>query len=162
MSNPTNPQQLLPLIKQGVELLHELEQLLTRERSALEQRDLEAIQQSSADKSALLPEIQANFNARHELLGALGVTLSAEGWQYYLSTLPQDAAELLGAEWQTLSDALERTQTLGLINQQLVAHGQENTARLLNLLQGKSQTNQLYGSSGRNNNFSTQSRLGKA
>lgn len=162
MSNPPNKNQLYPLIEQGVELLRKLDVMLESERQALTKRDLDSIQQSTEEKSALLLEIQTNFNARHELLTSLGVELSGDGWARYLSTLATEDSTLLEKEWRTLSQILEKTQKASLINQQLVTRGQENTTRLLNLLQGKNKASQLYGSSGQSNNFSTQSRLGKA
>ncbi|GGC07819.1 hypothetical protein GCM10011352_37660 [Marinobacterium zhoushanense] len=162
MSNLPNPDQLHPLIEQGVELLRELEKLLQEERSALEQRDLEAIQRATSSKESLLAAIHENFTARHTLLSNLGVELSAEGWERYLKTLPGENALKLGELWQTLADALAQVQQESTVNQQIILRGQESTERLLNLLQGKNQKSQLYGSSGKSNNFSTQSRIGKA
>ncbi|MBV1788848.1 flagellar protein FlgN [Marinobacterium sp. D7] len=162
MSNPPNPDQLHPLVEQGVELLRELQKRLQEERSALESRDLEALQRATSSKESLLAAVQENFTARHNLLSSHGVELSAEGWEQYLNSLPQAHALKLSEQWQALSETLEQVQQESRVNQQIILRGQESTERLLNMLQGKNQKSQLYGSSGKSNNFSTQSRIGKA
>jgi flagellar biosynthesis/type III secretory pathway chaperone len=162
MPESPNIAELHPLIEQGVELLRVLETQLASERQALEQRDLDAMTRCNEEKAALLAQIDANFRTRHEWLSAQGVELSAEGWQQFLQQLPADQAEQLDAHWQQLAETLERVQKASLINQQLVRRGQENTERLLSILQGKNQRSQLYGRSGQSSSFATQSRLGKA
>jgi len=163
MPEETQPHtELHALIDQGVELLLALEKLLLEERRALEQRELEAITQCTEDKSTLLEQIDANFRARHQWLTAQGIDPSATGWQSFLQQQPASIAELLGHSWQTLADTLQRVQKSSLINQQLVRRSQENTGRLLSILQGKNQRSQLYSSSGQSDSFSTQSHIGKA
>lgn len=162
MANAEIPAKLYPLITQGVELLRELQELIAQERTALEKRDLDGIEQCATRKADLLARIKTNFNERHELMQSAGIELSGEGWTAYIDTLPEKEAKLLSEAWNTLSTLLEANQRESLVNQQLVHRGQENTNRLLNLLQGKNQKSELYGSSGSRSNFSTQSRLGKA
>lgn len=154
--------ELRSLIDQGVELLHALEKLLDAERRALETRDLDAITQSTESKAALLEQVDANFRARHQWLTTQGVEPSAEGWQLFLQQQPDSIAEQLGSRWQTLAEQLEQVQKKSLINQQLVLRCQENTNRLLSILQGKNQRSQLYSRSGQSDSFSTQSHIGKA
>ncbi|SEG58857.1 flagella synthesis protein FlgN [Marinobacterium lutimaris] len=162
MSNPQTSEQLHPLITQGVELLRELNELLSEERVALEKRDLDGIQKATELKADLLNRVGANFNERHGAMEAQGIELSAEGWDSFLADLPVTEAKPLADAWIELDQLLEQVQKASQINQQLVHRGQENTARLLNLLQGKNQKSELYGRSGARNNFSTQSRIGKA
>ncbi|WP_027855792.1 flagella synthesis protein FlgN [Marinobacterium litorale] len=154
--------QLLALIDQGTALLVRLDELLDQERRSLEKRDLEGIVAINEEKASLLDDIQNNFNARHTLLSNQGVALSAEGLEAYIASLPDEQGRTVHQQWQQLSQALEKTQRASLINQQLVRRGQENTDRMLSLLQGKNQKSELYGSSGQRNNFATQSRIGKA
>ncbi|WP_432697692.1 flagella synthesis protein FlgN [Marinobacterium sp. YM272] len=162
MPNPQLSEELYPLINQGVELLRELNTLIADERRALEKRDLEGIEHCTERKAELLGRIKDNFNTRHELMTSAGIELSAEGWDAFIAALPAEAATPLSQAWNELSTLLEASQRESQINQQLVHRGQENTARLLNLLQGKNQKSELYGRSGSRNNFSTQSRIGKA
>ncbi|MBR9885344.1 MAG: flagellar protein FlgN [Oceanospirillales bacterium] len=162
MSNPPDTSKLHPLIEEGVELLCKLESTLFEERTALEKRSLEEIQQLTASKSSLLSAIQENFSARHALMSAQGIELSSDGWSRYLSTLPTPKADELDRLWKRLSETLERVQQESQVNQQIILRGQESTERLLSLLQGKNQKSQLYGSSGKSNSFSTQNHIGKA
>lgn len=162
MPEAQNHTELHALIDQGVELLLALEQLLTDERRALERRELDAIVQCTERKGDLLAQVDANFQARHQWLTAQGVDPSAEGWQSFLRQQPAPSAEQLESRWQTLADTLQRVQKSSLINQQLVRRCQENTSRLLSILQGKNQRSQLYSSSGQSDSFSTQSHIGKA
>ena len=83
-----------------------LESLLLNERAALEARNLEQIQQATADKNQLLPKIEQNFAARQQALAACGVNASAEGWTALLDTLPTEPARTLANDWQALSEAL--------------------------------------------------------
>ncbi|TCK07031.1 flagella synthesis protein FlgN [Marinobacterium mangrovicola] len=162
MPNPQISAQLHPLITQGVELLRELDSLLAEERQALEKRNLDAIQKTTELKADLLNRVGANFNERHSAMEAAGIELSAEGWDSFIADLPVTEAKPLSDAWTELDQLLEQVQKASQINQQLVHRGQENTARLLSLLQGKNQKSELYGRSGARNNFSTQSRIGKA
>lgn len=162
MPNPLISEQLHPLIAQGVELLRELDTLLTEERRALEKRDLNAIQQSTELKADLLSRVSTNFSQRHSAMTAAGIELSAQGWDHFLANLPVTESKPLAEAWDELDQLLDQVQKASQINQQLVHRSQENTTRLLNLLQGKNQKSELYGRSGARNNYSTQSRIGKA
>lgn len=159
----TDPiQQLHTLIDEGVELLSALEKLLADERRAVEKRDRLALEQSTTEKTALLPRVEANFRARQQWMSAQGIEPSADGWQAFVEQQPAQSARPLNDAWQQLSDALERTQKASRVNQQLIRRSQENTTRLLSLLQGKNPQNDLYGSSGQSASISTQSPIGKA
>lgn len=85
----TDPiRQLHTLIDEGVELLCALEKLLADERQAVEKRDRPALEQSTAEKTALLPRVEANFRARQQWMSAQGIESSADGWQAFVEQQP--------------------------------------------------------------------------
>lgn len=162
MPEPTLHSELQSLIDNATEMLSTLGELLVREQEAVKTRNLEEMQQCNTDKAALLGQIENNFQQRQALMIKAGIETTAEGWEQFLLSLPEAVSSPLRTSWQAMANSLEETHQINQVNHQLIHRSKENNDRLLSLLQGKNHRSELYGHSGKRNNFATQSRIGKA
>lgn len=160
--SPDHLQQFDALIRQGIELMTQLQGLLDAELEALQTRDLNALQQNTRDKQECLLTIDRNIRTRNQLLDQLQVAHDREAVLAFLSSLGETDRNRLSLLWQQLESALDNVKTLNQRNEQVLVRSKQSTDQLLALLQGHAQGNSLYNEKGGKGRYEGQRSLGKA
>ncbi|KDE40430.1 Flagellar biosynthesis protein FlgN [Nitrincola lacisaponensis] len=150
------------LTHQGCVLLGALQDALEQEHHALQQRDLEALKQTTRDKHDLLLKIEANIRERNQLLTQAGHSPSESGFEEFILELPESARASLLESWQKLQWLLNDVRAISRRNEQVLVRSKQNVDQLLALLQGHQSSNVLYDPTGGKGNYAAQRRIGKA
>ncbi len=150
------------LASQGIVVLKTLQTQLDIELQALQQRDLNALQQSTATRQQLLEQFAHLNTQRKQLLTGLGISDSPAGISQWFEGLPGGLRPAAEAIWQEQQQVLEQITLLNRRNEQVLRHNNRNTEQLLTLLRGQNPRNTLYDAAGSKGQASAQTRLGKA
>jgi len=155
-------EQLNALTHQGVLLLNTLENLLEQEFEALNQRNIDQLQQLIAQKTDALTQLEENNLARNQLFIQAGITPNKSGLQQYCDQLPPAQATTFKNQWRKLEQVLHSVNEKNQRNELTINRNGRNLGQLLSILRGQNQKTMLYDQSGEKGNYSAQSRIGKA
>lgn len=148
---------LAQLLEDDLQTTGILETLLRSERTLLETRDITALNALLLEKAQLLASIENNDEARKALLLEAGYDASPQGMLQYCNQSEQDAA--LYAE---LRAQLQRCAELTDLNGAIVHRSRMNTRQALDILRGKTITEDLYTNQGDARRTTESRALGKA
>lgn len=155
-------EQLNALTHQGVVLLDTLEILLEQEFEALNQRNIEQLQQLIVQKTDALTQLEENNIARNQLFAQAGITPNKAGLQQYCDQLPDTQATMFKSQWSKLEQVLLSVNEKNKRNELIISRNSRNLEQLLSILRGQNQKTMLYDQSGEKGHYSAQSRIGKA
>lgn len=147
---------------QGIDVLEQLTKLLEAERVALENRELEHIQQLTESKQATINQYLELNQSRTELLKALGFEATSSGVSALIDTAPAAAQSTLRKNWKKLESHLQELQSLNTVNSQISGRSLKNIEQLLSILSGRHGKNRIYTQKGTAGHYRAQSRIGKA
>lgn len=150
------------LTHQGVLLLETLEKLLEQEFDALNQRNIDQLQQLIVQKTDALTLLEENNIARNQLFIQAGITPNKAGLQQYSAQLPETQATTFKSQWSKLEKILHSVNDKNQRNELIISRNSRNLEQLLSILRGQNQKTMLYDQSGEKGNYSAQSRIGKA
>lgn len=139
---------LVPLLNNDASQLASLEQILKEERTALETRNAEALQQAVERKAQTVRLIQDNAKAKSQLFAKHGLPVSPQHIKAALAKLQREDVLTL---WDQVKAQLDHCQFLNEINGRIVSRSQQSVGRLMDILRGKDQQQKLYGQNGRGN-----------
>ncbi len=159
---PEDLQHFNAQLTQGIAVLEQLENLLSSEREALSQRELEQIQELSEKKQTLIGQYLELNRQRVELLERLGLEASDAGVQQLINQASPAAQPVLLSSWQKIQDKLESLQSANQINNQVANRNLKNVEQLLSIMSGRQSKDRLYNQKGSAGHYRAQSRLGKA
>lgn len=152
--------QLAAHITQDISTCEGLLQLLSAERQALKQRDLELldniIEQKSRNLSAL--EESARVRARWVKASVAPKQGPEQAWQSLLSRFPVELQE----RWQTLKDLFVECQVQNDVNGKIIARKQNTYNQLLGLVRGQPSASKLYTAKGAASHSRSAQDLGEA
>ena len=139
---------LIPLLQRDATALQSLEQALNDERSALEARDNQLLQQAVDLKASLVEQVELNARNKAQLFAQHGLKLSPTHIKAALAKIGrQDVIAL----WDEVIERLESCKSLNEINGRVVYRSQHSLNRMMNILRGQESQQQLYGENGRGN-----------
>lgn len=134
---------LIQLLKADHQLLTQLESLLQQEQTALENRELDTLQELTSQKNQLLHSYAEQAGKRRQWMEKTG--LPAER---FLALLSQKAPAVYGI-YQRTEAKLKRVHHLNEVNGRILMRTQQVNQRLMDILRGKAaDTPNLYGKSG--------------
>lgn len=154
--------QFIQLTQESHPLFEQLLLQLEREREALEQRDIEALQQSTEAKHQQLLAIENNIRARNEVLTLAGFSPSSEGLEALMSSATAAQRSEFDSLWEDLRQRIKSAQDATARNEQILTRSKQSVDQLMALLQGQRKSNVLYDPAGGTGNYAPQSRIGKA
>jgi flagella synthesis protein FlgN len=124
-------------------------QLLTcldTERKALTRRDLESVQQTTAEKLQLSQQLEQLEQRRENLVAELGFGADTESLRKCFNSLPQATA--CKRIWQQILDNLENCRNGNLTNGGILEASRQHVEQALCILRGEPGTPALYSQGG--------------
>jgi flagellar biosynthesis/type III secretory pathway chaperone len=134
------------ILQQETECAERLNDLLADERTALATGDLDSLGQLTAEKPALLQDLERWVAAHEGFLQAQGLASGREGSERFLSKLPDSASER--DMWGRLQGLATACREANEINGSIVTLGRSRVQRALDVLRGGAQAVTTYGKAG--------------
>ncbi|MEA3244191.1 MAG: flagellar protein FlgN [Pseudomonadota bacterium] len=135
-------QSLEDLLTREIQCSERLLVCLQAERSALTQRDLQALEKTTQDKIQHTRQLEQLDQQRQKLVSELGFAEDAESLQRCLDSLPR--ADALKHLWQQILTNIEACQTGNLTNGGILESGRQHIEQALRILRGQSASPSLY------------------
>lgn len=158
--NPS-PDYLSQMLSRDSERIEELEQILVREREALERRDVEALSTLIDAKNNAMASLGQSALERQGWLEAAGLNADQQGWQQWLAREPETRSQQ--ADWQQLGERFAHCRELNEINGKIIRRAQQTMEQLLMLMRGQSnEAPSLYNAQGRPGSGGDSNSLAKA
>ena len=155
-------EQINALTTQGIAFLDTLNDLLDQEYQALQQRNIEQLQELVEQKTEALRELEENNQVRNQLFISAGITPDKTGLQAFQAALNETDAKAFSTLWNQLEKVLLQVNDKNKRNELIITRNSRNLEQLLSILRGQNQKNTLYDQSGEKGNYSAQNSLGKA
>lgn len=150
---------LATLLDRDAKELEILEQSLVDERRALETRDHQGLQDSLTVKTRALAQLQGNSKAKTQLFAQHGLKASPT----HIKAALQKVGRLdLLARWNQVNDQLDRCKALNEINGRILYRSQQSLGKILSILRGQSNQQQIYGENGRANSLGSRQLIANA
>ncbi|BBB25138.1 flagella synthesis protein FlgN [Amphritea japonica] len=150
------------LTTQGIAFLDTLNSLLDQEYEALQQRNIEQLQELVEQKTEALQQLEENNQVRNQLFISAGITPDKAGLQAFQAELDEADAKTFSTLWNQLEKVLLQVNDKNKRNELIITRNSRNLEQLLSILRGQNQKNTLYDQSGEKGNYSAQNSLGKA
>lgn len=128
--------QLLELIEHDSQCCTQLLALIEQEYEALQQRNLDILEDLLNSKQAFLAQLDQGASQRSQLLAQHSLKADLDGLKQ-LASQASNGQDLLD-QAQNLSEQLHQCQQANLRNGRLIQASQHNTRQMLNLLRGNS------------------------
>ncbi|SER08326.1 FlgN protein [Amphritea atlantica] len=154
--------QINALTTQGITFLTALSELLDAEYQALQQRNIEHLQELVEKKTDILQQLEENNQTRNQLFIAAGITPDKEGLQSYQVQLNNTESTSFRSCWIELEQALHQVNDKNKRNEIIISRNSRNLEQLMSIIRGQNQKNTLYNQSGGKGNYAAQNSLGKA
>jgi len=135
-------QSLEDLLTREVQFTERLLVCLEAERTALTQRDLQALAMTTQDKIRHTRQLEQLDQQRQKLVSELGFAEDADGLQRCFDSLPR--ADALKHLWQQILTNLEACQTGNLTNGGILESDRQHIEQALRILRGQSTSPSLY------------------
>ncbi len=119
---------------------------LQSERNALVRRDMDRVQDSTAEKLRLSQQLEELEHRRERLVAELGFATDAEGLRACYNSLPQ--AEHCQRLWQQILTDMEACRSGNLTNGGILEASRQHVEQALCILRGQSGTPGLYSQAG--------------
>ena len=147
--DPTFISSLMNGINQELQLFQQLEQLLTAERSALEQREPATLTDLLKLKESTLSQIEAQVRFRLQLFSEAGLNGDESGLTEIMNQLPTKQRKLALQLWSNVKSSLELCHKENEINARITHRSQKNNDDMIEILRGSPNKNGLYDTDGK-------------
>lgn len=154
--------ELNTLLRQGILLLEELEQIYDKELDALGEHDLNKLSSATQEKLGLVGNFHDFIQKRLQLLESFGLQIEADSYQLPENTKKTDAAMQVSESYDKIKQHLNSLQLKNKRNEQVVYRSNHNIENLLAIVRGHKEHDHLYNSSGGSGLYKAQNRIGKA
>jgi len=152
-------EQLKSLLKQDLNDLDRLNQLLAEEKASLKTRDSVKIEQSSLIKSELIKQIDARAKLKAKTIANSGLGIKPGHVGEALKSLGDPG---LSALWDESLEKLTLCKDENLVNGTIISHSIQRTSKLMTIIRGQSAAPNLYGQQGKSQSYSGSQMIGKA
>lgn len=153
---------LQQLLESDRSQLGTLAELLQAEKTCLEQRDLEQLNDLLVKKQAVLAGIENNDHTRRKLLSQAGVPAEQTNLQSLKRLLGKSGNSEYTELLESIESRLQQCRELSETNSIIVHRSRLNTQRALGILRGPATLEGLYTSHGNKSGGSEQRDLGNA
>ena len=146
-------------IEQDIKTTEQMITLLADEKTALETKAIDTIEQLSNQKSKLSDNMVDTANARSKILSALALTNDEQG---ITELLEKENNELLINHWSQLKNNLLQCQTSNQVNSKIASRIHQSMQHLLKIVQGKSDKPTIYNPLGNSSAIVSGNLIGEA
>ena len=137
-------QELSYLLKQELQLAHQLQDIMQEEFQAVESQQLEKLEKLTTHKASVLNQLQQSAEARLQWMQQHGLPITS----HCLTTVPLSECQQSKAWWQLLATTYEENRQLSSRLADIVLTLKRRTQRKLDLLSGKPSDQVLYNQTG--------------
>lgn len=135
-------------LQTALQQLQTLEQILSREQTALRQLNLEELQSIPEEKERVRQDTEKSSHEAQIVAQELGHEASPEGLMNCLTTLKKSSSEIANIRWE-LEQAGQRCRRLNKKNGQLINSSADQLSEMLSIFKrGKGEKNATYDSRG--------------
>jgi flagella synthesis protein FlgN len=151
--------QLKQLLEKDLLDLEQLEKTLTEESKALSERKSDAISAYAELKSNLVDQIRQRAKAKARLLATSGAEIHPGEVRKGIEQFNDpELCEL----WDTSLERLKQCKEQNLVNGLVIQRSKQRTEKLMDLVRGKPQKQNLYGAQGSSQSISGSNRIAEA
>jgi flagellar biosynthesis protein FlgN len=150
---------LKTLLKEDLNDLTHLNEILQKERSALKKRSTDSIQQISSEKSSSLKSIEYRAKQKARLFVEAGYSIKAGAFEK--AVMETNDTEL-NTLWKTVNQALKHCKEQNTVNGTVVSHSLKRVNKLMSIIRGQNNKPNLYGASGREHAMGGMNSIAKA
>ena len=143
--------QLMNGIQQELQLFQQLEQALTAERAALEQRANEALSELLKQKESILSQIEAQVRFRLQLMIKNDYLADEQVLVAIFDHLQPKQNKLALQLWNNVKSAIEVCHKKNEINARITYRSQIDNTKMIDILRGGSNKTDLYNPAGQQN-----------
>ncbi|MBL4584381.1 MAG: flagellar protein FlgN [Pseudomonadales bacterium] len=147
--DPDFIKQLMNGIHQELQLFQQLEQLLSAERSALEQRDVQTLTDLVKLKESALSQVEAQVRFRLQLFTERGMPTDEATLLDTMQQLPTKQKKLALKLWDNVSKSLEACHKSNEINARVTHRSQQKNQDMMAILRGGGEKTGLYSPTGK-------------
>ncbi len=137
-------QELSYLLKQELQLAHQLQEIMQEEFQAVETQQLEKLEKLTTHKASVLNQLQQSAEVRLQWMQQHGLPITS----HCLTTAPLSECQQSKAWWQLLATTYEDNRQLSSRLADIVLTLKRRTQRKLDLLSGKPSDQVLYNQTG--------------
>lgn len=137
-------QELSCLLKQELQLAHQLQEIMQEEFQAVETQQLEKLEKLTTHKASVLNQLQQSAEVRLQWMQQHGLPITS----HCLTTAPLSECQQCIAWWQLLATTYEDNRQLSSRLADIVLTLKRRTQRKLDLLSGKPSDQVLYNQTG--------------
>ncbi|MCK5639615.1 MAG: flagellar protein FlgN [Gammaproteobacteria bacterium] len=141
--------QLREQMRQEVDCLDCLQDILTQEYEHLKSRRVEALESLARDKQQLIIQLEQFSQQTAQLLQQTGATADKAGLEDFLSSMEKSLREVMLDEWEQMHEKLFECQQQNQLNGMIIEGKQRNATQALAILTGRQvPQNELYNQKG--------------
>lgn len=141
----SNINELKDLLRQDIQQLAALGDLLEQEQTLLSGTDVRSLASVTQEKNQHLNQIRERAKVKIRLLVAMGFRPDKGDPSRFLRSAGLDDAVLL---WEEASASLEQCQTINQANGRVISHLQKRLSKLTEIFRGATGQDKLYGAKG--------------
>lgn len=141
----SNINELKDLLRQDIQQLAALGDLLEQEQTLLSGTDVRSLASVTQEKNQHLNQIRERAKVKIRVLVAMGFRPDKGDPSRFLRSAGLDDAVLL---WEEASASLEQCQTINQANGRVISHLQKRLSKLTEIFRGATGQDKLYGAKG--------------
>jgi len=143
--------QLMNGIQQELQLFQRLEQALSAERQALEQRENEPLTKLLKSKESVLSQIESQVRFRLQLLVKHGYNADEQDLLSIFECLQPKQSKLALQLWLRVKDRIEACHKKNEVNARITHRSQIDNSKMIDILRGSANKTGLYNPAGQHN-----------
>ncbi|PID42351.1 MAG: hypothetical protein CSA52_03800 [Gammaproteobacteria bacterium] len=150
---------LIDFLDSDLNDLTRLEEVLNKERHALQERDLPQIEQSQQLKQELLQCLEQRARSKSTYLAKECAPKAPPTFSMLVKV--SSNAELK-SKWQLVQSLLNQCKQANSVNGKIISHSQQRVTRIMEIIRGQSRQSSLYGARGKKETMSGSCVLARA
>jgi len=146
-------------LKQDQTDLNQLLSLLEEETQLLKTRESKSIEALATQKAKLVAQIEQRAKLKAKLFAQSGLGIRPGQVEPAIKKLNDEELTKL---WMETREQLNLCKEKNLVNGAIISRSKQRVSRLMDIIRGKSTTQNLYGQKGKQQSFSSQQSIAKA
>lgn len=151
--------QLKSTLKQDIQDLNSLSDLLKQEKELLKTRESKSIEALANKKSQIIKQIETRAKAKAKLFASSGLGIRPGKIESALQAM--NDPELMSL-WIASREKLTLCKEQNLVNGAIITRSKQRVGRLMDIIRGKHKAPNIYGQKGKEQSFSDNHRIAKA
>lgn len=158
-----DPKRLLQQINNDITACETLLLLLQQERDALNNRDIDALDQIIEQKTVQLTHLENSAQQRTEWARANSDSVDLQEIQHaWLAILEQANIPIIQEQWGKLKELQQQCKAANEVNGKILARNQKTFNRLMEIVRGQTASPNLYSAAGKSTSQHISRKMGEA